>query len=102
VLRQKWLRGQVEARFANLPTCRIGISLKRAPISGLSIQIRHRLLGSGARLARASQLALVFGLGPAIATFVCIVAFISNFSMLTDQKYRQLLHNKSPKAKELA
>jgi transposase len=26
VLRQKWSRGQVEARLANLPPCRIGIS----------------------------------------------------------------------------
>jgi transposase len=25
VLRQKWSRGQVEARFANMPTCLIGM-----------------------------------------------------------------------------
>ena len=31
VLRQKWSRGQVEARLANLPPCLIGISLRRRP-----------------------------------------------------------------------
>jgi hypothetical protein len=48
----------------------------------------------------ASQLALVLDLGPAVATFACILTFLSNFSMLTDQGYRQLLDNLAPKAKE--
>jgi hypothetical protein len=30
----------------------------------------------------ASQLALVLGLGPAVATLACMVAFLSNFSMI--------------------
>ena len=42
----------------------------------------------------ASQLALVLGLGPAVATFACMMAFISNFSMLTDQGYRHLLRKR--------
>ena len=39
----------------------------------------------------ASQLAIILGFGPAIATLACIVAFLSNFSMLTEQGYRNLL-----------
>jgi hypothetical protein len=30
----------------------------------------------------ASQLALVLGVGPAVATLACMVAFLSNFSMI--------------------
>ena len=32
ILRQKWSRGQVEARLANIPPCLIGIFLKEATI----------------------------------------------------------------------
>ena len=43
----------------------------------------------------ASQLALVLGFGAAVGTLACIVAFLSNFSMLTDQGYRNLLRKGS-------
>ena len=39
VLRQKWSRGQVEARFANLPPCLIGMEariISAASYSGLA------------------------------------------------------------------
>ena len=32
LLRQKWSRGQVEARLANLPPCRIGMESRSAAI----------------------------------------------------------------------
>jgi hypothetical protein len=43
----------------------------------------------------ASQLALLLGLGPAVATLASIVAFLCNFSMLTEQGHRNLLGDRS-------
>ena len=43
VLRQKWSRGQVEARFANMPQCLIGMEAcvgMRVCQTGLSEQLR--------------------------------------------------------------
>jgi transposase len=47
VLRQKWLRGQVEARFANLPPCLIGME---ACVGAHHLSRRLRALGHDARL----------------------------------------------------
>src|SRR6201988_5509381 len=46
-LRQKWSRGQVEARFANLPPCLIGME---ACVRAHHLSRRLRLLGHDARL----------------------------------------------------
>ena len=37
VLRQKWSRGQVEARLANLPPCRIGMEARSARITSAAV-----------------------------------------------------------------
>src|SRR6478736_4388650 len=47
VLRQKWSRGQVEARFANMPPCLIGME---ACVGAHHLSRRLRLLGHDARL----------------------------------------------------
>jgi transposase len=47
VLRQKWSRGQVEARFANLPPCLIGME---ACVGAHHLSRRLRALGHDARL----------------------------------------------------
>src|SRR5246127_2173803 len=47
VLRQKWSRGQVEARFANLPPCRIGME---ACVGAAHPSCRLQMLGHDARL----------------------------------------------------
>ena len=47
VLRQKWSRGQVEARLANLPPCLIGMGGLRW---GASSQSKLQMLGHDARL----------------------------------------------------
>ena len=47
VLRQKWSRGQVEARLANLPPCRIGIE---ACVGAHHLSRTLRGLGHDARL----------------------------------------------------
>src|SRR5246127_1568506 len=47
VLRQKWSRGQVEARLANLPPCRIGME---ACVGTHHLSRRLQLLGHDARL----------------------------------------------------
>jgi transposase len=47
VLRQKWLRGQVETRLANLPACLIGLE---ACVGAHHLSRRLKLLGHNARL----------------------------------------------------
>jgi transposase len=47
VLRQKWSRGQVEARLANLPPCRIGME---ACVGAHHLSRKLQLLGHNARL----------------------------------------------------
>ena len=47
VLRQKWSRGQVEARLANLPPCLIGI---KACVGAHHLSRKLRGLGHNARL----------------------------------------------------
>ena len=47
VLRQKWSRGQVEARFANLPPCRIGME---ACVGAHHLSRKLQMLGHDARL----------------------------------------------------
>src|SRR6201981_3579685 len=47
VLRQKWSRGQVEARLANLPPCRIGME---ACVGAHHLSRRLQMLGYDARL----------------------------------------------------
>ena len=47
VLRQKWSRGQVEARLANLPPCRIGM---KACVGAHHLSRTLRGLGHDARL----------------------------------------------------
>src|SRR5438045_9785999 len=47
VLRQKWSRGQVEARFANLPPCRIGME---ACVGAHHLSRKLNSLGHDARL----------------------------------------------------
>src|ERR1051326_7007041 len=47
VLRQKWSRGQVEARFANLPPCLIGME---ACVGAHHLSRKLRGLGHDARL----------------------------------------------------
>jgi transposase len=47
VLRQKWSRGQVEARFANLPPCLIGME---ACVGAHHLSRKLRALGHDARL----------------------------------------------------
>src|SRR5687767_6798701 len=47
VLRQKWSRGQVEARFANLPPCLVGME---ACVGAHHLSRRLKLLGHDARL----------------------------------------------------
>jgi transposase len=47
VLRQKWSRGQVEARFANLPPCLVGME---ACVGAHHLSRRLRALGHDARL----------------------------------------------------
>ena len=49
VLRQKWSRGQVEARLANLPPCLIGIE---ACVGAHHLSRKLQLLGHNARLMR--------------------------------------------------
>ena len=46
-LRQKWSRGQVEARLANMPACLIGME---ACVGAHHLSRRLRLLGHDARL----------------------------------------------------
>ena len=45
--RQKWSRGQVEARLANMPACLLGME---ACVGAHRLSRRLRLLGHGARL----------------------------------------------------
>jgi transposase len=52
VLRQKWSRGQVEARFANLPPCLIGME---ACVGAHHLSRKLRALGHDARLAPARR-----------------------------------------------
>src|SRR6266850_1402024 len=47
VLRQKWSRGQVEARFANMPTCLIGME---ACVGAHHLSRKLQMLGHDARL----------------------------------------------------
>src|SRR4030095_7821263 len=47
VLRQKWSRGQVEARFANLPPCLVGME---ACVGAYQLSRRLKALGHDARL----------------------------------------------------
>jgi transposase len=47
VLRQKWWRGQVEARFANMPPCLIGVE---ACVGAHHLSRKLRTLGHDARL----------------------------------------------------
>jgi transposase len=47
VLRQKWSRGQVEARFANMPTCLIGME---ACVGAHHLSRQLKVLGHDARL----------------------------------------------------
>jgi transposase len=47
VLRQKWSRGQVEARFANMPTCLIGME---ACVGAHHLSRKLKALGHDARL----------------------------------------------------
>ena len=47
VLRQKWSRGQVEARFANMPPCLIGLE---ACVGAHHISRRLKALGHDTRL----------------------------------------------------
>src|SRR5262247_3320232 len=47
VLRQKWSRGQVEARFANMPPCLVGME---ACVGAHHLSRRLRALGHDARL----------------------------------------------------
>ena len=42
VLRQKWSRGQVEARFANMPPCLVGMEVASAHI--ISVASLRRLV----------------------------------------------------------
>jgi transposase len=47
VLRQKWSRGQVEARFANMPPCLVGmegLSAKKIACALISMMAWSRLL----------------------------------------------------------
>ena len=46
-LRQKWWRGQVEARFANMPSCLIGME---ACVGAHHLSRKLRTLGHDARL----------------------------------------------------
>ena len=50
VLRQKWSRGQVEARFANLPPCLIGME---ACVGAHHLSRKLQLYGHNARLVPA-------------------------------------------------
>src|SRR5437016_7720525 len=52
VLRQKWSRGQVEARLANLPPCRIGME---ACVGAHHLSRTLKALGHDARLMPASE-----------------------------------------------
>ena len=54
VLRQKWSRGQVEARFANMPPCLIGME---ACVGAHHLSRRLKALGHDARLMPASMCA---------------------------------------------
>ena len=47
VLRQKWSRGQVEARFANMPPCLVGME---ACVGAHHLSRQLRALGHDARL----------------------------------------------------
>jgi transposase len=47
VLRQKWSRGQVEARFANMPPCLVGME---ACVGAHHLSRRLKALGHDARL----------------------------------------------------
>jgi transposase len=53
VLRQKWSRGQVEARFANIPPCLIGME---ACVGAHHLSRKLRALGHDARLMPANAL----------------------------------------------
>jgi hypothetical protein len=53
VLRQKWSRGQVEARFANMPPCLIGME---AWVGAHHLSRKLRALGHDARLMPANAL----------------------------------------------
>jgi transposase len=54
VLRQKWSRGQVEARFANMPPCLIGME---ACVGAHHLSRRLKALGHDARLMPAKYVA---------------------------------------------
>jgi hypothetical protein len=54
VLRQKWSRGQVEARLANLPPCLIGME---ACVGAHHLSRKLQMLGHDARLMRRSAAA---------------------------------------------
>src|SRR3954454_3972671 len=56
VLRQKWSRGQVEARLANLPPCLIGME---ACVGAHHLSRKLRSLGHDARLCRRSMCARI-------------------------------------------
>ena len=52
VLRQKWSRGQVEARFANMPPCLIGME---ACVGAHHLSRKLKALGHDADLSRGSS-----------------------------------------------
>ena len=58
VLRQKWSRGQVEARFANMPPCLIGME---ACVGAHHLSRKLQGLGHDARLMPASACVLLEG-----------------------------------------
>ena len=53
VLRQKWARGQVEARLANVPPCLIGME---ACVGAHHLSRKLKALGHDARLMPATEL----------------------------------------------
>ena len=52
VLRQKWSRGQVEARFANMPRCLIGMHGAGKAHALSQLTIIRKLAGPRARLRK--------------------------------------------------
>ena len=68
VLRQKWSRGQVEARLANLPSCNCPPRWNGAPNQGLPVGFHELLEDSHKLLAYLTAITIVIYIAGAAST----------------------------------
>ena len=79
VLRQKWSRGQVEARFANMPPCLIGME---ACVGAHHLSRKLKALGHDAPCSKNR----IIGMPPACLGIVAVTVTVGSIGILETQK----------------